>query len=119
MMLTKTRTDKRKREKDARPRKDKKKKKKDMKTYQDILDLQITAHGKDWTPAERGALKGLGNQAAMIFWKQAKRDSQNTTGFKTAVKAIAKSRKVKAPRVINLTNLQFSLQLARELDIEK
>ena len=123
---TKIRTNKRKREKSvslAPPPVKKKRtdprKSDHMRTYPEILDLQIAAHDKDWTPGERAALKALAAQAASIYWKMAKRETQNLNAFKTAVKAIAKTRRSTAPRVINMANAQFALQLIRELEIER
>lgn len=89
------------------------------KSYRDIFDLQMTAHAKDWTPPERNALTALVSQAFEAFWKTARRDTLNLKGLRTAIQAIGKSRRVKATRVIGLTNLQFALQLARELDPAK
>lgn len=90
-----------------------------MKTYAEILDLQIAAHAKDWTSSERTALIALTAQVAEAYWKSARNDVLNLQGLRTAIQAIAKNRKTKATRIVNIANLQFSLQLARELDTTK
>lgn len=90
-----------------------------MKTYADILNLQIAAHTKDWTLSERAAILALVTQLSDVFWKSAKREPVNLAGLKTALRAIAKTRRVKAVRVASLTNIQFALEIARELDFTK
>lgn len=92
-----------------------------MKTYNDILNLQIAAHTKDWTPPQVAALVALSMQLSDAFWKSAKREVINLQGLKTALEAISKNKnhKVKANRVASLTNIQFAIEIARELDFTK